>query len=157
MSDIAKAAGWDQNFLWSGHSIRATTITTLLDAGHNEAEVKQISGHRSDSALRTYRRSEKTKRRLCETLAGPSTSNDFPTTSNDFASTSNNTADLDSDSSLELQMSQIPIEISDFDSDDTIEYDMSQIEIPPADVTPAPVQKKPRFVFNNCYVKMINK
>ena len=67
MSEIARAAGWDTNFLWSGHAIRASSVTALLDAGHSESEVKQISGHKSDTALRVYKRSAKAKKRISAT------------------------------------------------------------------------------------------
>ena len=36
MSEIARAAGWDTNLLWSGHCIRAPSVTALLDGGHRE-------------------------------------------------------------------------------------------------------------------------
>ena len=52
MSQNARAAGWGRSLIWSKYSYRASSVTAVLDAGHSESEVKQISGHRSDTALR---------------------------------------------------------------------------------------------------------
>lgn len=72
MPDIAIAASWDTNLLWSGHSLRASAITQLYDEGYGETAVKMVSGHRSDFAVREYMRSEKLKRKVSATLSLPS-------------------------------------------------------------------------------------
>ena len=137
ISEIARSADWDTNLLWSGHSIRASSVTALINAGHSENEVKKISSHRSDSTLRVYKRSTKAKKRISATLAVPITSN-----FNGF----------ESNGSMELQMSQLPVDY--FDSDSTLVYEMTQI---PNICAPPPSKVLKQInVFKNCTVHIVN-
>ena len=85
MKDMASLAGWDTTKLWTGHSLRATAVSTLLDKGFQLAEIKRVTGHRSDNALMEYARSGKQRKRTSDALAvaptdqvaGPSSSKDF--------------------------------------------------------------------------------
>ena len=51
MPVIAKKAGWDMTKLWSGHSLRASTVNTLLESGFSESDVRLVSGHATEQGL----------------------------------------------------------------------------------------------------------
>ena len=68
MKEISIAAELSQTY--TNHSIRATTITILDDKGYEARHIKTVSGHRSDSSLKSYRRTNlNTKRKMCEDLS----------------------------------------------------------------------------------------
>ena len=100
---FAAKAGWDTTLLWSGHSLRASCITALYDAGFADSTVMKVSGHRSDNALREYQRSDKRKRKTSLILSRPAMEavNDDTIDDDDF----------DSDSTLEFGLVEIGDEI----------------------------------------------
>lgn len=58
--------------LYTNHSIRATTITRLDDAGIEARHIMRASGHKSESSIRSYacRLSENKKREMSDCLSG---------------------------------------------------------------------------------------
>ena len=57
--------------IYTNHSIRATTITILDECGYEARHIIAVSGHRSESSIRSYaaQTSLSTKRKMSETLA----------------------------------------------------------------------------------------
>ena len=54
MKKIASEAGWDTTQLWTGHSLRATALSSLMEKQISEVLVKKVTGHRSSPALQEY-------------------------------------------------------------------------------------------------------
>ena len=107
---IAEQANWDQTEIWSGHSLRASSINTLQEEGMPDAVVKMASGHRSDMALHEYVRSDTLKRKMSDIISGASTSA--------------------AGSGGHKRSSQIVTTVEtgdDFDNDDTLEQGMLQL------------------------------
>lgn len=57
--------------VYTNHSIRATTITILDECGYEARHIMALSGHRSESSIRSYasQTSLSTKRKMSETLS----------------------------------------------------------------------------------------
>ena len=81
MKNISKQAGLSQQY--TNHSIRATAVTILDKSGFEARHIMSVSGHRSESSIRSYSKTdEATKRRISETLTSATTGtsgSDFPT------------------------------------------------------------------------------
>lgn len=54
--EMCSSAGLKGNF--SNHSMRATAVTRMYDAGVNEKQIMKRSGHRSVEGVRSYQREE---------------------------------------------------------------------------------------------------
>ncbi|KAK3108815.1 hypothetical protein FSP39_016314 [Pinctada imbricata] len=69
MRDVVKAADLTESY--TPHCLRATAIQKMNDAGHEARYIMYMSGHRSESSLRSYNRecSTKQKKDLSMTLA----------------------------------------------------------------------------------------
>ncbi|KAK3102382.1 hypothetical protein FSP39_010963 [Pinctada imbricata] len=108
LPDICKAAGTSKRY--TSHSLRATAIQCLNDAGMEARHIMYMSGHRNESSIRSYNRnvSSGQKRALSSTLStltsATETMQDLPdlrpsgTTNNSMAIVSrpqNSTASLD--------------------------------------------------------------
>ena len=73
MKKISKEA--DLSTIYSNHSIRATAVTILDKSGFEARHIMSISGHRSESSIRSYSKTdEATKKRISETLTSATTS-----------------------------------------------------------------------------------
>lgn len=81
MATMSKDAGLSQHY--TNHSIRATAITLLDEAGIPGRDIMGLSGHRSENSLRSYSRRlpEKKKKRMSGVLADSLTEN-VPSTEN---------------------------------------------------------------------------
>ena len=67
MKNISKQAGLSQQY--TNHSIRATAVTILDKSGFEARHIMSVSGHRSESSIRSYSKTdEATKKRISETL-----------------------------------------------------------------------------------------
>ena len=65
----------DLSTIYSNHSIRATAVTILDKSGFEARHIMSISGHRSESSIRSYSKTdEATKKRISETLTSATTS-----------------------------------------------------------------------------------
>ena len=65
---ITEAAGCCGKY--SNHSLRATTVTTLNDAGFESRDIMTVTGHKSESSLKHYARtSAQTKKEMSNKLA----------------------------------------------------------------------------------------
>ena len=71
VKNISIDAGWDQNLLWSGHSLRASAITSLADKNFPDSSIQRLSGHRSVQALNIYKRSNELHESISNALANP--------------------------------------------------------------------------------------
>ena len=71
MPDISRVAGLSQRY--TNHCIRATSIQTLDRAGFEARHITRITGHKSESSIKSYskRLSENTKRLMSNTLSKP--------------------------------------------------------------------------------------
>ena len=73
MKKISKEA--DLSKIYSNHSIRATAVTILDKSGFEARHIMSVSGHRSESSIRSYSKTdEATKKRISETLTSATTS-----------------------------------------------------------------------------------
>ena len=73
MKKISKEA--DLSKIYSNHSIRATAVTILDKSGFEARHIMSVSGHRSESSIRSYSKiDEATKKRISETLTSATTS-----------------------------------------------------------------------------------
>ena len=73
MKKISKEA--DLSKIYSNHSIRATAVTILDKSGFEAPHIMSVSGHRSESSIRSYSKTdEATKKRISETLTSATTS-----------------------------------------------------------------------------------
>ena len=82
--NIAKEAKWDMEKRWTGHSLRASAATRLFEKDIPETFIKDVTGHKSDKALREYARSETVKRKISHNIAQPATKAAKEIVSNDF-------------------------------------------------------------------------
>ena len=71
MPDISRVAGLSKRY--TNHCIRATSIQTLDRAGFEARHITRITGHKSESSIKSYskRLSENTKRLMSSTLCKP--------------------------------------------------------------------------------------
>jgi hypothetical protein len=80
MKNLSKQAGLSQQY--TNHSIRATAVTILDKSGFEARHIMSVSGHRSESSIRSYSKTdEATKKRISETLTSATTGtsgSDFP-------------------------------------------------------------------------------
>jgi hypothetical protein len=81
MSDICKNAKCSKSY--TAHSLRATAIQGMNDAGFEIRHIMHMSGHKNESSVRSYNRDCSTaqKKKLSDTLSGltvPSRSNYNP-------------------------------------------------------------------------------
>ena len=53
--------------VYTNHCIRATCITTLDAAGYEARDIMAVSGHRSESSIRNYSRTNIEKKRKMST------------------------------------------------------------------------------------------
>ena len=69
MPRISKQAGLSNTY--TNHSIRATCITLLDEAGMEARHVMRVSGHLSETSIRSYasRLNDRKKRQISETLS----------------------------------------------------------------------------------------
>ena len=68
MKGISKEA--NLSFNYTNHCIRATSVSVLDDAGLEARHIMAVSGHKSESSIRTYARSGiGTKRKMSDALA----------------------------------------------------------------------------------------
>ena len=66
--DICTEAGVTQKY--TNHCLRATVVTALDDAGYEARDIMTVSGHKSESSIRSYSRtSEKKKKEMSSTLS----------------------------------------------------------------------------------------
>ena len=73
MKKISKEA--DLSKIYSNHSTRATAVTILDKSGFEARHIMSASGHRSESSIRSYSKTdEATKKRISETLTSATTS-----------------------------------------------------------------------------------
>ena len=74
MKKMSKEA--DLSKIYSNHSIRATAVTILDKSGFEARHIISVSGHRSESSIRSYSKTddEATKKRISETLTSATTS-----------------------------------------------------------------------------------
>ena len=61
VKEITEAAGCGGKY--SNHSLRATTITTLNDAGFESRDIMTVTGHKSESSLKHYARTSAQKKK----------------------------------------------------------------------------------------------
>lgn len=60
---------------YTNHSIRATAVTILDKSGFEARHIMSVSGHRSESSIRSYSKTdESTKKRMSETLTAAAVS-----------------------------------------------------------------------------------
>jgi hypothetical protein len=52
--EVARAHGYEDWALYTGHSCRRTTVTLAADSGMSLAQIKQITGHKSDTVVQGY-------------------------------------------------------------------------------------------------------
>ena len=71
MKKITSEAGWDTTQLWTGHSLGATAASSLMEKQIPEFSVKNVTGHRSSSALQEDVRSDSVQKATSNTLASP--------------------------------------------------------------------------------------
>ena len=64
MKKIDSEAGWDTTQLWTGHSLGAMAASSLMEKQIPEFAVKNVTGHRSSSALQDLTRCKKQPRTL---------------------------------------------------------------------------------------------
>ena len=65
---ICVEAGMENSY--SNHCLRATAVTALDDAGYEARDIMTVSGHRSESSIRSYSRtSEDNKKKMSATLS----------------------------------------------------------------------------------------
>ena len=65
--------------IYTNHSIRATAVTILDESGFEARHIKTVSGHRNESSVRAYSKTDHTtKRRMSETLTAAGTSYSVP-------------------------------------------------------------------------------
>ena len=69
MPDVSKSAGCSKRY--TAHSLRATAIQAMSDAGYEARHIMFMSGHRNESSIRSYSRnlSSGQKRSLSNTLS----------------------------------------------------------------------------------------
>ena len=69
MANISQVAGLSQRY--TNHCIRATAIQALDRAGFEARQITRISGHKSETSIKSYSRrlTEQTKRSMSETLS----------------------------------------------------------------------------------------
>ena len=68
---LASKAGCDTSLHWSGHSLRASTVSTLLEQNVTELEVRKVTGHRSTAGLTDHVRSSGVRKKSSLLLAAP--------------------------------------------------------------------------------------
>ena len=67
MKRISKEANLSR--IYTNHSIRATAVTILNKSGFEARYIMTVSGHRNESSIRAYSKTDQTtKRRMSETL-----------------------------------------------------------------------------------------
>ena len=66
MKTIAKKAGCSQ--MYTNHSLRATTVTVLDEAGFASRDIMAVTGHKSESSLKHYSRTSNAKKELMSTV-----------------------------------------------------------------------------------------
>ena len=72
MKKISKEA--DLSKIYSNHSIGATAVTILDKSGFETRHSMSVSGHRTESSIRSYSKTdEATKKRISETLTSATT------------------------------------------------------------------------------------
>ena len=62
------------SYVYTNHSIRSTCITILDQAGVEARHIMSVSGHTSESSLRTYARTSSVKRNQMSALLSEHTS-----------------------------------------------------------------------------------
>ncbi|XP_041471765.1 uncharacterized protein KIAA1958-like [Lytechinus variegatus] len=67
MKNIAKSAGCTAHY--TNHSLRATTVTILDQAGIASRDIMEVTGHRSESSLKNYVKTSKKKRKMSAQIA----------------------------------------------------------------------------------------
>jgi len=77
MKRISKEANLSR--IYTNHSIRATAVTILDKSGFEARHIMTVSGHRNESSIRAYSKTDQTtKRRMSETLTAASANNSAP-------------------------------------------------------------------------------
>ena len=72
MKKISKEA--DLSKIYSNHSIGATAVTILDKSGFETRHIMSVSGHRTESSIRSYSKTDDaTKKRISETLTSATT------------------------------------------------------------------------------------
>ena len=81
LGDMMKRISKDANLsrIYTNHSIRATAVTILDKSGFEARHIMTVSGHRNESSIRAYSKTDQTtKRRMSETLTAAGASNSAP-------------------------------------------------------------------------------
>ena len=81
MSDISKAA--KLSMVYTNHSVRATSITIMDNGGITGRHIMKVSGHRSETSLKSYsnRVSDKKKKEISDVLSNAISVNTISTDS----------------------------------------------------------------------------
>ena len=75
MKQISKQAGLSKDY--TNHPIRATAITILNQSGFEARHIMSLSGHRSESSIRSCSKTDKsTKKSMSETLTAAAVSSE---------------------------------------------------------------------------------
>ena len=77
MKRISKEANLSR--IYSNHSIRATAVTILDKSGFEARHIMTVSGHKNESSIRAYSKTDQTtRRRMSETLTTAGADNSVP-------------------------------------------------------------------------------
>jgi site-specific recombinase XerD len=66
MKTISEKAGW--SLIYTKHSLRATTVTVLDEAGVAGRDIMAVTGHKSESSLKHYVRTSNAKKQDMSTI-----------------------------------------------------------------------------------------
>ena len=77
MREIAEAAGWDKNKIWTGSSLKALALTAPMESNVSDPKFRGVTEHEISMLMEPYLRFQQTRKRASTMLSAPGSSRIF--------------------------------------------------------------------------------